>query len=248
MTQIFDDLITPVAKAAQGYSLYTAAQVLTLAMGMSDFGRDYNLDYNDTRYNVGIDQAVMEVLEGHLQLDESVIERIETIHENFQEVISKVIVNVYERGFTYITEDREESRLDKDSLIPIDVARSLASFSFSVMKNFYLKAITTDGFLGEIGGKLNGLPLTYFHSKYINFDNPSPYASGFYLHQFLAPGGEIVSWKTGKYSGFVRGGTYILVGGSVKTHNRYKDYPVETVLTRAKFFDNQTNDKYVDPS
>lgn len=247
MTLIFDDFIKPIAKTAQGVPLHSGEQALTLALGMSDFGRDYNLDYDNSRYNVGIDDAVMDVLEGRLQLDESVIERIEGIYQDHEDVISKILVNVSERNFTYITEERTEAVLDKDSLIPVHVAKNLVAFSFGVMKNFYLKAISTDGFLGDIGGKLNGLPLTYFDTKHVSYESPNPYSSGFNLHRFFAPGGEIVSWKTGKYSGFVRGGKYILVGGSVKSHNRYKDYPVETVLTRAKFFDNQTNDKYVDP-
>lgn len=248
MTRIFDTIIGSSAKDSKGNSLYTGSQAITLALGLSDFGRDYSSEYPEFDFEMSVGSAVMEVLAGRLKIsDGRTIARVESVHRDHQNLVMKILNYGSERGFSYHSDGKLIATLGKDDLLTDHTAKCLVSYTFTVMKNFYLKAVALDAFFGAIGEKINGLPLTYFDTKEVSFSNPSSYSGGFYLHRFFAPNGQIISWKTGKISGFLRGSKYIIIGGRVKDHNRYNDFAPETIISRAKFFDTETGDKYIDP-
>ncbi len=236
-----------------GIRYFDAESVLLLGAAVSDLGRDYNVlspaDSYGISSSVKLGDAVEAIYAGRWPGGDELQERIDRIE---QELPGLILATIGAFGrFSYRdprTGDSEHVFDPNGELtdIPEFIVGRFAGAHFSTLQKIALKLLTTDGFLGEVGEKLNGLELRYWNRRRVEGRGRGPYDLGFYLYFFLDTEAHLFAWKTGIDTKFQRDGRYSLIGGRVKAHDSYPGQPSKTLLTRAKFFDHQTGDSYVE--
>lgn len=233
-----------------GVRYYDIRALVFLGAAVSDRGRDFYVSRVGVQGNlesIKASQGARELIEGDPRLlSTSLEERFKEIQEEYPDLPEIIVARM---NFSY-----REPRAGKQELelklggdysdVPQDAIGGVVGFGFTPISKFFLEQFATDGFLGEVGGKLTGLELTYFSSRYVTPSAVTPYGGDFYLHSFSDGNGHLVSWKTGIQSRFQRGGRYTIIGGTVKKHDGYNPKAPVTIISRAKFFDHQTGDKY----
>ena len=238
--------ILQATQSLNGDSYFDGEDVILLAMAVSDLGRDYTVELAQTEESMRVGEAVRRAFSGEWVPGAEIEERLRVLKDDYSQLPLKAIEDL--GGFYYIdprTSSGEEMVFDplgQYSDLPLRFIDRFVSAHFSKAKGIYLKLRTENSFLGEINGKLNGTELYYFDSRWISGGNRGPHDQGFFLHSFFDAENHLVVWKTGKESSFLRDQCYTVVGGSVKNHDRYRDFPPKTVLTRAKFFDHKAGD------
>lgn len=246
------DCLTPTYEVS-GIRYFDAEKIIVLATAISDFGRDYYIDNPNGTPETGKTRKLATAIEKLCSHDwelPNADNKILTILSEMPQLAYTVLKSF--DHFTYY-DQRDGNSADyrtfdiDDSAhrdIPEDVIGRFAAAHFSSIKREYLKLRTNSEFIGEIKGKLNGLELAFFDSQAISPRN-TYYDSTFYLHQFFDADNHLVVWKSGINAKFEREGKYTLIGGSVKAHDSYQKDAKKTIITRARFFDHQTGEKYV---
>lgn len=247
-TSILEGILKP-SQELDGIRYYNGEDVILLAAAVSDFGRDYYVQdpSGSSREPISIGDAILTIYSGDVVPDPELEVRLKRILEDFPE-LPLMAIEAFGK-FSY--EDPREpgaeiifDPLGKHLDIPQRFLGRLAGAHHSAMKRILKELMATDGFVGEIKGRINGLDLRYFESQLITPRGNGPYDSSFYLHYFYDEEGHLLAWKTGMVPHFLRDGLYTVIGGSVKAHDRYPGQPPKTVISRAKFFDHSTGEQY----
>lgn len=250
-TTILQGILKP-TQELDGVRYFDGEGTILLAAAVSDFGRDYMIDTPansnyDREVKLGI--AIEEIYAGRWIPGPEIEARLQKLTVNFPQFALQVIEGF--GGFYYRDPRHGEEDVVLDPLsdrtdLPEKFIGRLGGAHYSTIRKIYRKLVVNPSFLGEVKGRLNGLELSYFETQYIQPQGGSYYDQGFYLHYFFGPESELVAWKTGIPSNFIREGHYTIVGGSVKAHDSYPGQPPKTLISRAKFFDHQTGDKYLE--
>lgn len=249
VTTILEQIIQP-TQEIDGVRYFDGEKALLLAAALSDFGRDYEvyapMGGSSFSSRQKPSKAVAEIYAGRWVPTE-LEDRLKRLKEEFS-MLPLAAASENSRSFEYAEpriggELRYYDPLSEYTDLPEDAVVRLGAAHYSIIRKLLKRMMTTTGFLGTVGGKLNGLDLKYFDSQYINPTGSYPGDTGSYIYHFFDEEGHAVAWKTGKSVNFTRDGVYTVIGGTVKAHDSYPGQPPKTMLTRAKFFDHGTNDK-----
>lgn len=235
-----------------GVRYFDAESVILLGAALSDLGRDYDVagprDEHGFSHSVKIGSAVESTLNGQWPTDSDLQERIDRIEKDLPG-LAPATISGFGRFSYRDPRIGEEEVFDPQGAftdIPEHIAGRFAGAHFSTLQKIVMKLLITEGFVGEIGEKLNGHDLRYWNRRRVEGRGLNQFDMGFYLYFFFDTEGHLFAWKTGIDTRFQRDGLYALTGGRVKAHDSYPGQPSKTLLTRAKFFDYQTGDSYLE--
>jgi len=245
------DILRP-SQELNGVRYFNGEAAILLGAAVSDLGRDYDIPVPVTGTDWSNDEKINKVIEaiyaGVKKLDEETLEsRLLLIQDRIPELGREVLEA---EGHFYYNDSRDEPATERVfdprgeySDLPEKFVGRLVSKHFTTMSKLIRGSLVTPRYVGEVGERVNGLELTYFNRRYFSPRGYYPHETGVFIYDFLDEEGHLVVWKTGKDVEFERGGSYTVIGGTVKAHDRYRDEPPKTVLTRAKFHNNRTNDR-----
>jgi len=235
-----------------GVRYFNGEDAILLAAAVSDFGRDYMISVptasGDSFQDVKLGTAIAALYSGELKPGPELEDRLQILERDFPNLAARAVEKFNGTGgFEYFEpRDGEEkssfSPFGARADLPEKYIGRLGAAHHSTLRKMLKEGLATPGFVGEVGGRLNGLELRFFDSQWFSPRGRNAYDSGFYFYYFMDTEGHLLAWKTGISVDFKRGGTYTLVGGSVKAHDSYPGQQPKTLLTRAKFFDNEAGD------
>jgi len=249
VTTILEQIIQP-TQEIDGVRYFDGEGAFLLSAALSDFGRDYEVyapvpgsDFSTLQKP---SKVMAEIYAGRwapVELEA----RLLRLKEEFP-MLPFAAASESTRSFEY-TDPRVDGGiryydpLSEYTDLPEEAVARLGAAHYSIIRKLLKKMMTTPGFVGTVGQRLNGLDLNYFDSQYFSPTGNYPGDSGSYIYHFFDGEGHAVAWKTGKSVEFIRDGLYTIIGGTVKAHDSYPGQPPKTMLTRAKFFDHETNGK-----
>lgn len=250
MATTLEDILKP-TQELDGVRYFDAESVLMLGAAVSDIGRDYEVFSPVDEYGISstvkLGAAVERIFSGDWPAAEELQERIDRIEAELPGLIGATLGAFGRFSYRDPRVEASEHVFDPNGEltdIPEFIVGRFAGAHFSTLQKISMKLLVTEGFVGEIGAKLNGLELRYWNRRRVEGRGRGPYDLGFYLYFFLDTQGHLLAWKTGIDTRFERDGRYSLIGGRVKAHDSYPGQPSKTLLTRAKFFDHQTSDSF----
>lgn len=245
-TTFLTDHLTP-SFTLDGVRYFNAEKVIVLAAALSDFGRDYHVQHPvEVGYQRKISTVVELAYDGKWAFSE-VEDRISEILSSMPQFAYTVLTLFSRFRYTDLRDTNKERLFDINNPefrdIPENIIGRFAAAHFSTIQRVYVNLKSKDEFVGEVKGKLNGLDLTFFNHRYFEPNGAYYNDPGTHLYYFFDTANHLVIWKTSVSVKFERGGQYTLIGGTVKTHDYYKEAK-KTVITRARFFDHQTGEKF----
>ncbi len=254
MVTTLQDVFTP-SQTVDGVDYFLGEPLIYFGAALSDYGRDYEIEVQlkgveyPTKLKLG--QAIEAIQSGSWVPGPEVMERYAAIEAEYPGLPLRTIEDF--GFFTYLdprsTEpdgQRAFDPLGEYDDLPGEFIGRLPAAHFGTMRKLIQHGLAEGGYIGEVGEKLNGLELRYFDRQFVpSRDQVYGRDTSFYLYFFYTEEKNLLAWKTGIDSKFQRDGIYTLVGGKVSRHDSYKDFPPKTMLTRAKFFDHSTGEKFV---
>lgn len=253
MVTTLQDIFTP-TQTLNGVDYFLGEPLIYLGAAISDYGRDYEVEVQlkNVEYptKLKLSQAIEAIQSGIWTPGPELMERYAAIEGAYPglplQTIEKFGFFTYDDPrYDADTRHRSFDPLGPEKDLPGEFLGRLAAAHFGTMRKLIQHGLAEGGFIGEVGGKLNGLDLRYFDRQFVaSRDRLYNRDTSFYLYFFYTEEKNLLAWKTGIDSKFERDALYTLIGGSVKAHDSYSDFPPKTMLTRAKFFDHSTGDKF----